>query len=148
MSGARGKLETLRGRLGSLEALQHAALGETGAAAQDWLNDLGLGQARRLGEALQVDAGWERAVETVLDGWLEAVLVDDPHALVDALGALGEADLTLIAAAGTSTDFDAGSLAARVDGPAAARALLARVHCVETLAEARARQRAARRRSR
>ena len=49
------------------------------------------------GEALQVDAGWERAVESVLDGWLEAVLVDDPSALAGDLGSLGEADLVLLA---------------------------------------------------
>jgi chromosome segregation protein len=41
----------LRGRLGSLEALQHAALGETGGAAKTWLDNLGIGDARRLGEA-------------------------------------------------------------------------------------------------
>jgi chromosome segregation protein len=44
LSQARGSLETLRGRLGSLETLQHAALGETGVAAQAWLQDLGLGE--------------------------------------------------------------------------------------------------------
>jgi chromosome segregation protein len=51
LSGKRGELEKLRGRLGSLEALQHAALGE-GGAAKNWLDALGLGQARRLGEVL------------------------------------------------------------------------------------------------
>ena len=46
---------------------------------------LGLDQARRLGEALEVDAGWETAVETVLAGMLDGVLVDDPLGLVDEL---------------------------------------------------------------
>ncbi|MGN6519374.1 MAG: chromosome segregation protein SMC [Dokdonella sp.] len=136
LSGKRGELEKLRGRLGSLEALQHAALGE-GGAAKSWLDGLGLGQARRLGEVLQVDAGWERAVETVLDGWLEAVLVDDPAALADELGALRDADIALIGAREDGMAAPAGTLAAHVRGPAAARALLARVHTAASLGEAR-----------
>ena len=51
----------------------------------EWLQRAGLGNPRRLGEILQVEAGWERAVETVLDGWLEAALVDDA---VDAAASL------------------------------------------------------------
>ncbi|MBO9663967.1 chromosome segregation protein SMC [Dokdonella sp.] len=138
LSRSRGDLENLRGRLGSLEALQHAALGDAGGAVQEWLELLGFGGAKRLGEALQVEAGWERAVETVLDGWLEAVLIDDPAAQAGELGALGDSDLTLMASAGGGQVPD-GSLAARVTGPAAARALLARVHAVDSLDAARAR---------
>jgi chromosome segregation protein len=137
LSRARGDLENLRGRLGSLEALQHAALGESGGAAQAWLQNLGLGDARRLGETLQVDSGWERAVETVLDGWLESVLVDDARSLGDELGALGEADLVLMDGAVDTRDVPAGSLAARVHGPVAARALLARVQVCESIGAAR-----------
>jgi len=137
LSGKRGSLESLRGRLGSLEALQHAALGEAGGAAKAWLQNLGLADARRLGETLQVDAGWERAVETILDGWLEAVLVDDPAALAGELGALGEADLVLMGAGGADVEVPADSLAAHVRGPAAARALLARVRTADSISAAR-----------
>ncbi|MBA8886301.1 chromosome segregation protein [Dokdonella fugitiva] len=136
LSGKRGELEKLRGRLGSLETLQHAALGE-GGAAKTWLDGLGLGQARRLGEALQVDAGWERAVETVLDGWLEAVLVDEPAAFADELAALRDADVALIGAREDGASGAAGTLAAHVRGPAAACAVLARVRTAASLGEAR-----------
>ncbi|MFC4821505.1 chromosome segregation protein SMC [Dokdonella ginsengisoli] len=139
LSRSRGDLENLRGRLGSLEALQHAALGDAGGAVQEWLERLGFGGARRLGEALQVEAGWERAVETVLDGWLEAVLIDDPAAQAGELGSLGENDLVLMGSAQGAIDVPAHSLAARVSGPAAARALLARVHAVDSLPAARER---------
>jgi chromosome segregation protein len=139
LSARRGELEAQRGRLASLEALQHAALGETGAPARAWLERLGLDGARRLGEVLQVDAGWERAVETVLDGWLEAVLVDDAAALAPELAGLGEADLVLLQAGGDGVAAPAGSLAAHVQGPAAARALLARIAVVGSLEEAAAR---------
>ncbi|WP_300618950.1 chromosome segregation protein SMC [Dokdonella sp.] len=139
LSRSRGDLESLRGRLGSLEALQHAALGDAGGAVQEWLGRLGFAQAKRLGESLQVEAGWERAVETVLDGWLEAVLVDDPAAQAGSLGSLGEHDLTLMSAAEGAAVVPERTLAARVNGPAAARALLARVHAVDSLAAARER---------
>ncbi|GAA0706813.1 chromosome segregation protein SMC [Dokdonella soli] len=137
LSGRRGDLENLRGRLGSLETLQHAALGETGGAAQAWLQNLGLSESRRLGGTLQVDAGWERAVETVLDGWLEAVLVDDLSTLAGDLGSLDGADLVLMGERSAYIDAPADSLAARVQGPVAARALLARVRTSESIAVAR-----------
>lgn len=138
LSARRGELEKLRGRLASLEALQHAALGDPGAAAREWLERLGIAGARRLGETLQVEGGWERAVETVLDGWLEAVLVDDPAALADELATLGEADLVLLAGEAHGVDAPHGTLAARVQGPVAARALLARVRTAESTSDARA----------
>jgi chromosome segregation protein len=138
LSQARGSLETMRGRLGSLETLQHAALGETGGVVQAWLQNLGLGEAKRLGETLQVDAGWERAVETVLEGWLESVLVDDAPALAGDLGTLDGADLVLMNADASPASVPDDSLAARVRGPAAARSLLARVKIAGSLGAARA----------
>jgi len=137
LSAKRGELESVRGRLASLEALQHAALGETGAAATEWLQRTGLGNPRRLGEALQVDAGWERAVETVLDGWLEAALIDDPQNAAAELASLREADLTLMASTADTAAAAQGTLAAFVEGPAVARQLLARVRTASSLDEAR-----------
>jgi chromosome segregation protein len=137
LSAKRGELESVRGRLGSLEALQHAALGETGAAATEWLQRSGLGNPRRLGEALQVEAGWERAVETVLDGWLEAALIDDPQNAAAELASLRDADLTLMAADADTSAAAQGTLAAVVEGPVVARALLARVRTASSLDEAR-----------
>ncbi|HUD40439.1 MAG TPA: chromosome segregation protein SMC [Dokdonella sp.] len=140
LSGRRGELEKTRGRLASLEALQQAALAEHDVALKTWLDRMGLGQARRLGASLDVDGGWERAVETVLDGWLEAVLVDAPSDYADAVADLAEADLTLIADADADAHAldAAGSLAAHVRGPAAARRRLARVRTTDNLAAARA----------
>ncbi|MCK9539552.1 chromosome segregation protein SMC [Dokdonella sp.] len=139
LTATRGNLESLRGRLASLETLQQAALGEAAGAAQDWLQGLGLDGSRRLGVTLQVEPGWERAVETVLDGWLEAVLVDDVDPLVEELAALADCDLGLLASGGASPRVAADTLAGRVTGPAAALRLLAHVHCVDDVAAARAR---------
>ena len=138
LNEARQQLQSAHGRHASLEALQHAALGQEESAASGWLKRLGLDKARRLGESLQVDAGWENAVETVLAGLLDGVLVDNPLALSDEFAALGEADLALLGAEQGDAGME-GTLAARVRGPAAAMQLLARVHTAETLAEARLR---------
>jgi chromosome segregation protein len=137
LSSKRGELEKSRGRLASLEALQNAALGDEGGAAHDWLARLGLGGARRLGETLQVDAGWEAAVETVLQGWIDAVLVDAPENLADELSQLREVDLTLLSSRETGASQAAGTLAAHARGPAAALALLSRVRAAENLDSAR-----------
>ena len=138
LNEARSQLQTARGRHSSLEALQHAALGQEENAASQWLARLGLDKSPRLGEALQVDAGWETAVETVLSGFIDSVLVDGAHALAAEFAALENADVALLDATegGAST---AGTLAAHVRGPAAAVAILGQVFVAESLDAARQR---------
>ncbi len=136
----RKQAQAARGRLASLEALQHAALGQEQGAAADWLRARGLDDAARVGERLQVDAGWENAVEGALGQLIEAVIVEAPGHLVEALGELGDGRLALVAAGEDDPDYPATSLAARVRGPRAIRRLLARLHAAEDLAEARALQ--------
>jgi chromosome segregation protein len=135
LNEARQQLQTARGRQASLEALQHAALGQEESAASGWLSRLGLDKSRRLGESLQVEAGWETAVETALAGFLDAVLVDGSHDFAKDFGDLKDADLALLDAAegGANT---AGTLAAHVRGPAAAVAILSHVLVAENLDEA------------
>ena len=138
LNEARSQLQTARGRHSSLEALQHAALGQEENAASQWLARLGLDKSPRLGEALQVDAGWETAVETVLSGFIDSVLVDGAHALAAEFAALENADVALLDATGGGAD-NAGTLAAHVRGPAAAVAILGQVFVAESLDAARQR---------
>jgi len=133
----RSEIEAMAGRLASLEALQQAALGGASGALAEALASSGLVNAPRLGLALQVEAGWERAVETVLSGWLDAVLVEDPHASRASLGALEHADVGLLRG-GSPVTVDGSSLAGKVSGPAAALALLAQVEVASDLDHARA----------
>lgn len=135
LNETRQQLQAARGRLGSLEALQHAALGQEESAASSWLARLGLDKSRRLGESLQVETGWETAVETALSGFLDSVLVDGSHALAGEFGTLENADVALLdgSEGGANT---AGTLAAHVRGPAAAVSILGHVLTAETLAEA------------
>ncbi|GAA0697404.1 chromosome segregation protein SMC [Dyella marensis] len=135
LNEARQQLQSARGRQSSLEALQHAALGQEESAASGWLARLGLDKSRRLGESLQVEAGWETAVETALAGFLDSVLVDGAHDYAKDFGELKDADLALLDAAegGANT---AGTLAAHVRGPSAAVAILSHVLTAENLDEA------------
>ncbi|NUS39315.1 MAG: chromosome segregation protein SMC [Lysobacter sp.] len=139
LAEVRKQAQASRGRLASLETLQSAALGQEQGAAATWLKARGLDSAARVGETLEVEAGWENAVESALGQLIEGVLVDAPEALVDALGELGEGRLTLVAP-GTDGAPDAAptSLAAKVQGPTAIRRILAKLHTAETLADARA----------
>ncbi|GLQ48707.1 chromosome segregation protein SMC [Dyella flava] len=135
LNEARQQLQTARGRLASLEALQNAALGQEESAASTWLSQFGLDKKRRLGEVLQVEAGWETAVETVLSGFIDSVLVDGAHDLAREFPGLKDADVALLDATegGAAT---AGTLAAHVRGPAGAITILGHVLIAETIDEA------------
>ncbi len=132
-----------RGRLVSLEALQQAALGQTGGAVTEWLQAQGLADAPRLAQQIQVETGWERAVETVLGAYLEAVCVEGVDQVAGVLGELAQGDLTLFdtsqAPAGTNTAMT--PLTQHVQAPWSLEAVLAGVYAVDTLDQALARRR-------
>ena len=71
----REQLQTERGRLTSLEALQEGALGKTSEQVNRWLKNQTLDERRRLAQDLVVESGWERAVETALGPYLQAVRI-------------------------------------------------------------------------
>lgn len=138
ISSLRGEFESARGRLGSLEALQHAALADQDKPVRAWLQRLGLDDERRLGEVLRVDEGWERAVETVLSGWLEATVVDAPQRFAAQLAELQQSDLALVDGAMETGPAEADTLAAKVHGNAAVRTQLSTVRLADSLTQAQA----------
>ena len=93
----REALET-EGRIVSLEALQRAALGQASGQVVEWLSASGLAGRPRLAQQLAVDAGWERAVETVLGAYLEAVCVDSIDDVAGLLSGLGTGTVSFFAA--------------------------------------------------
>jgi chromosome segregation protein len=133
----RKQAQAARGRLASLETLQQAALGQEQGAAVAWLKQRGLDDAARVGECLQVESGWENAVEAALGQLIEGVLVDQPETLVDALGELADGRLALVSTESGPADFAPSSLASKVRGPLAIRRLLSKLHAAETLIDAR-----------
>ena len=127
-----------RGRLVSLEALQQAALGQTGGAVTDWLQAQGLADAPRLAQQLQVASGWERAVETVLGAYLEAVCVADIDQVAGVLGGLDQGDLALFdtARAPTAPRGPLAPLTDHAQAPWSLAGVLGGVYAAETLDQA------------
>lgn len=138
LAEVRKQAETARGRLASLEALQHAALGQEDPQTRDWLERRGLARQARLGELLDVREGWEFAVESVLGTLLEAVAVDDGEALLADLADVSQGHLALVDRHDGRFEPPAGTLAAQTQGPDAIRRLLARVHTASDVASAKA----------
>jgi chromosome segregation protein len=134
IENVRGDTESRRGRLQTLEAVQNAALGNDEGRVRGWLEGQGIAGRERLVQELQVDAGWDRAVETVLGDFLQAVCVDDPESYA---ARLPEANLALVAAGGDGP-APAGTLAAHVRQAGALRPLLAGVRVAATIDEAMA----------
>src|SRR6185436_20088558 len=92
----RESLQTDRGRLTSLEALQEAALGKSTEQINKWLAAQTLDERRRLEQDLVVESGWERAVETVLGPYLQAVGIESIDRVSGSLADLTEGGLTLV----------------------------------------------------
>ena len=118
LEAARAAREAARAELTSLEALQAAALTDHAGQAGAWLAGAGLAARPRLAAALEVDGGWERAVETVLGDYLEAVCVEELEAAAGDLARLAAGRVTLIEARGAPQAGAAPNLAAHVHGPA------------------------------
>ncbi|MBK1650280.1 chromosome segregation protein SMC [Rhabdochromatium marinum] len=70
---ARTELHSAHGRQSSLEALQESALASDDDSRAQWLEQQGLTAAPRLLDLLEVDSGWEHAVEAALGHALAAV---------------------------------------------------------------------------
>ena len=137
LEALRQEREQARAELMSLEALQKAALREKNPRAGAWLSALAdTGSQPRLAETLDVEAGWERAVETVLGDYLEAVGVAALEQLESSLPGLEGGSVTFFEHALSGAVGRAGTLAAQVRGPQAVRSLLEPVHTAPSLAAA------------
>ena len=139
----RHELQTAQGQLMSLQALQQAALGLAQGKVTEWLSANTLSERPRLAQQLTVEAGWERAVETVLGSYLEAVSVDTIDAIAGNIESLEAGSVAFFAEGGQSSqNVESGRLLARVQGPAAISALLTGIIAVNTLPEALEKRRA------
>ena len=136
LEAARGDREHSRAECTSLEAVQKAALSASAGDALEWLTGAGLAGRPRLAERLNVEPGWERAVETALGDYLEAVCVEGLEALVGPLERLAKGQMALIEESAPAPGEAAGTLAQKVSGPAAALTQLAGVRTADSLADA------------
>jgi chromosome segregation protein len=135
---ARRETQEVEGRIVSLEALQRAALGQGQGKVVDWLKSRGLEHSPRLAQQLSVDKGWDRAVETVLGSYLEAVCVDSLDDVAGTLESLTAGTVTFFAGAQgpASAGHSERTLRSRVRGPAGLDALFEGIVATDTLHEA------------
>jgi chromosome segregation protein len=135
----RASLQESQGRYASLEALQRAALGEGDDGIKDWLKGAGLEGNRRVAQTLKVDSGWDKAIETVLGDYLQAVCVADITPVTETIASLRSGVLTVLRehSKDESSPITQNTLAEKVTGaPAAARDELVRVRFADSLATA------------
>ncbi|HSM29909.1 MAG TPA: chromosome segregation protein SMC [Woeseiaceae bacterium] len=135
----RGAVQAAQARFASLEALQKAALGEGDEGVQRWLEGENIDGERRVAKTLDVADGWERAVETVLGDYLQAVCVPDIEPLTATIANLKSGNVTLLldATADASAAGAPEMLAGKVRGaPQSISGILSRVRVAESLGEA------------
>ena len=135
----RSEMQHLAGRRASLDALQQAALGQAGDDTA-WVSEQGLESALRVGESLEVEAGWEEAVEAVLGDALQGILVSNLRELSPAVARLTQGSITLLGMSGTHAPVVQGearvSLAAKIQSSAELSAWLSHVFVAEDLEDA------------
>lgn len=96
LNRVRSELQEFKGKQASLEALQHAALGQDNESLNKWLAAKGLDNQHRLAESLQITAGWELAIETVLGDSLQGICIEDIGAVDELLTDLPQGRLAMI----------------------------------------------------
>jgi chromosome segregation protein len=121
----------------STEALQSAALGKASGKVTEWLKSKSLDRQPRVAQQLRVDRGWERAVETVLGSYLEAVCVDGLDSVTDLLASFDGGHLAVVSMGDAgAVPRDSVSLQAKVQGATVLGSILSSVYTAETLNEA------------
>ena len=135
----RAALQKTQGKYASLEALQQAALGEGDGGIMDWLERAGLDSNKRVAQTLDVQDGWDRAVETVLGDYLQAVCVADITPVTELIASLRSGALTVLRE-GSKDDVAINAdntMASKVSGaPAAVQEILAGVKFADSLSSA------------
>ena len=136
----RGDYQKNENKIASLEALQYGDAVHCQEALRQWLSALGLEQAPRLIESVEVEAGWEAAFEMVAGRHLQNIGVSD-------LAKVGDAAASLEAGRAGALLDQAGALeyalkpyprlVDKVRASFSLEAALGRVYVAEDLAQAR-----------
>ena len=135
----RSEQHKVNGKITSLELLQQHAMGKDKKQLQHWLEKNELVNKQRLAESLEVDDGWENAVEVVLGSYLEAICVDNTEQLIQSLQLISEQSIILFE---TETTADSptrqkSSLMDKVKSPWNLASLLTGIYCAENLEQAK-----------
>jgi chromosome segregation protein len=138
----RSEMHSVKGKITSLELLQQHAMGKDNKHLSAWLESVDLAENRRLAEFLDVQAGWDTAVETVLGSYLEAICVESADQVIPGLQRLTDESLMLVETGVKSAGYtDANPaytrLLDKVKAPWDLSNLLAGVYCADDVETAR-----------
>jgi len=129
--------QQIKSELTTLRALQDAALKGEQKQLQQWIIDKELNQAPRLADQIEVEAGWERAVETVLDGYLEAICTSDLDQIALQLEDLHEGEVMFFEAnSAHDTQASSNTLASKIKSNQGIRAELQKILVADNLNQA------------
>ncbi|KAG1694781.1 Chromosome partition protein Smc [Nymphon striatum] len=144
----RSSLQSLSGKLSSLEVLQRAGLGKdnnnkAAKKLKNWLSDNGLSDVSPLAESISIESGWEKALEVVLGDLLQSKPLESTSQLRKLMGNAPDVSASFII-----KDFDtpplldtfSGSLAEKVSKPSYLHELLVSFKCADSLDDAIAQQ--------
>lgn len=139
LDNLRSELQRLRGQQASLEALQQTALGQRDNPAAPWMESHQLAQKPRLAQSMEVEAGWELAVEKILGFDLQAICADHMSDVVPHLNDFTTGKLSVFTpgrAAASSGGVKAARLLDKIKSPWPLDSLLAGVYTADTLEQA------------
>jgi chromosome segregation protein len=132
-------LRSAEAKFAAMDAVQKAALGKGNEAVQSWLEANDMQTNERVVQALDVDDGWESAVETVLGDYLQAVCVTNVEQATSSIASLSNGNITLLVdkAAQEEGESESATLASKVrKAPGAVLEILRSVRVAESLDKA------------
>jgi chromosome segregation protein len=135
----RNQLQRLNGQQASLEALQQTALGQRNNRVIQWLTQHNLDKQPRLAQGIEVESGWEYALEKVLGANLQAVCVDKLQDVATLIDQFKEGNLSAFATGAATHSTSSGSaptLLSKIQSKWALDSLLSGIYIAETQAEA------------
>ncbi|HBE91399.1 MAG TPA: chromosome segregation protein SMC, partial [Gammaproteobacteria bacterium] len=114
LNAARVERQSVTARLETLRELQDAALGKHDQQMHEWLQQVGMQDLSGLADCLEVEKGWEAAVDRVLGTELTGVCLAGRQLPLNRLGDLQGKGSTFFEASGGIASHDSSMLASRI----------------------------------
>jgi len=111
------ELHQFKGRRGSLQALQQAAMSDDNDEVGQWFSENDVKDCKRLSQLLTVEAGWEKAVETALGDKLQSLVPAQIDSIEQALLSWNYGQLIIVENTSGQVKASKGTLSEMVDGP-------------------------------
>lgn len=131
----RSEIHGVNGKITSLDLLQQHAMGKDNKNLGAWLESVQLDNNKRLAEFLDVQSGWEVAVETVLTGYLDAICLENADHIIPGLDRLSNESLALFETNAKTVDEQPvkqlSLLSEKMSAPWSLSNLLTGVYCSE-----------------